>query len=82
MAGVAAKFPPQYMGSMLQGQALGGIFSAATLVLLLACGVSNESSGFYCFLITMIFLAVSLVAFIVLTRSEFFKVTILELIDT
>lgn len=73
LSGVAGKFPPSYMGSVVQGQALGGIFAAATNVVMLALGADNINAAFYDFLIAIIFLASALVAFVVLTRTEFFK---------
>ena len=62
------------MGAVVQGQALGGIFAAATNVIMLAFGASDVDAAFWDFLIAVIFLASALVAFIVLTRSEFYQV--------
>ena len=64
------------MGSVIQGQALGGIFAAGTNVLMIAIGGDSHSSAFYCFLITIVFLGLCLTAFIVVTRTEFYKVRI------
>merc|ERR1711993_123931 len=38
LSGLAGKFPPIYMGAVVQGQALGGIFAAASNVAMLAVG--------------------------------------------
>lgn len=73
LAGLAGHFPPRYMGSMVQGQAVGGIFAAATNVVLLALGADEVAAAFYCFLVAVIFLSTALIAFFVLTRSEFFQ---------
>ena len=61
------------MGSMIQGQALGGIFASATNVLTLWLGATAESSAFYCFLVTVVFLASAFVAYIMLTRTAFYR---------
>ena len=61
------------MGAVVQGQALGGIFAATSNVVMLACGADDVSAAFYNFLIAVIFLISALVAFIVLTRTEFFQ---------
>ena len=61
------------MGAVVQGQALGGIFAALTNVIMLACGADAVSAAFYDFLIAVIFLVSALGAFIILTRTEFFK---------
>merc|ERR1712141_894314 len=73
LSGLAGKFPPIYMGAVVQGQALGGIFAALTNVIMLACGADAVSAAFYDFLIAVIFLVSALGAFIILTRTEFFK---------
>ena len=61
------------MGAVVQGQALGGIFAAATNVIMLACGANAVTAAFPDFLIAVIFLITALIAFIVLTRTEFYK---------
>ena len=61
------------MGAVVQGQALGGIFAATSNVVMLACGADDVSAAFYNFLIAVIFLISALVAFIVLTQTEFFQ---------
>ena len=73
LSGLAGKFPPIYMGAVVQGQALGGIFAASSNVVMLACGADDVSAAFYNFLIAVIFLISALIAFIVLTRTEFFQ---------
>eukprot|EP00095_Tigriopus_kingsejongensis_P002892 maker-scaffold513_size150706-snap-gene-0.24 protein:Tk02892 transcript:maker-scaffold513_size150706-snap-gene-0.24-mRNA-1 annotation:"equilibrative nucleoside transporter 3" len=73
LAGLAAQFPPEYMGSMCQGQALGGIFASGTNVVTLLLGGTGETSALWCFLIAIIFLGSSLAALVFLTRTEFFQ---------
>ena len=62
------------MGAVVQGQAVGGIFAAASNVIMLALGADDVDAAFWDFLIAIIFLASALVAFIVLTKSEFYQV--------
>ena len=70
---MAGKFPPNYMGAVVQGQALGGIFAAASNVIILSFGADDVAAAFYDFLIAVIFLVSALIAFIFLTRSEFYQ---------
>ena len=76
-SGVCGKFPPSYMGGMMAGQALGGIFPALVNIFVIAMQVtgacqtipkisfnyqvSPEDIGFWCFLIAFIFVVLSLV---------------------
>ena len=45
LVGVAGKFPSKYMGGMMSGQALGGIFPALVNVGVLALKVREEAGG-------------------------------------
>ena len=63
------------MGAVVQGQALGGTFAAATNVVMLAFGANTVDAAFYDFLIAVIFLCSALVAFLVLNRTDFFHVS-------
>ena len=74
LAALAAKFPEMYMGSVVQGQALGGMFACAMNVLLIAVGATQERTAFFCFLISIGFLSLSLGAYIFVTRTPFYKV--------
>ena len=74
LMGVAGRFPPAYMGAMVQGQALGGIIAVCTNIAMLAVGLDDTNAAFWDFLIATIYLAVSLVAFLVVTRTDFYKV--------
>ena len=73
LSGLAGKFPPSYMGAVVQGQALGGIFAAASNVAMLAVGEGAVTAAFADFLIAVIFLVTALIAFIILTRTEFYQ---------
>uniref|UniRef100_A0A0K2TVN0 Uncharacterized protein n=2 Tax=Lepeophtheirus salmonis TaxID=72036 RepID=A0A0K2TVN0_LEPSM len=73
LLGVAGKFPGNYIGGVFSGQALGGIFASATNIVMLAFGASDQNSGFYSFIIACVFLLTSLVAFVAVTRTKFYK---------
>ena len=76
LAAVAAKFPEVYMGSVVQGQALGGMFACATNVLCIAVGATQEKTAIYCFLISILFLALSLAAYVFVTKTTFYRVCV------
>ena len=59
----------------MQGQALGGIFAAATNVVMLAFGADAVTATFCDFLIAVAFLVTALIAFLILTRTEFYIVS-------
>ena len=71
--GVAGKFPPAYMGAVFSGQAVGGIFASGCNVVFLAMGATALQSGFFCFLTSVVFLLTALVAYGMVTRSEFYQ---------
>ena len=60
------------MGAVVQGQALGGIFAAASNVVMLGCG-DAVTAAFADFLVAVIFMVTALIAFIILTRTEFYQ---------
>ena len=63
MSGLAGKFPPAYMGAVVQGQALGGIFAAASNVIMLSSG-SSVNAAFADFLVAVVFMVAALIAFV------------------
>ena len=73
LSAIAGQFPPKYMGSVVQGQALGGLFAAGTNVLCLALGADATYAAFCCFIVTIVFLATALAAYIFVHETEFFK---------
>jgi len=73
LVGVAGKFPPQYIGGVFSGQAVGGILASVTNVLMIATGVHPTLGAFFCFVFAVVFLGFSLGLYIWLTRSEFFQ---------
>jgi len=72
LIGVAGKFPPDYMGGMMAGQALGGIFPALVNIIVIALDVTPINLGFYCFLVAFIFVVLSLVAYCAIQTTNFF----------
>jgi len=72
LIGVAGKFPPNYMGGMMAGQALGGIFPALVNIFVIAMNVTPINLGFYCFLVAFIFVIFSLVAYCAIQTTNFF----------
>ena len=71
--GVVGKFPPSYMGGVMAGQALGGIFPALVNIFFIALNASPLNLGFYCFLVAFIFVLLSLVAYCAIQTTNFFK---------
>lgn len=47
LSGLAGKFPPSYMGAVVQGQALGGIFAAGSNVVSLITYILLRNFSFY-----------------------------------
>ena len=81
LAGLAGQFPSEYMGSLVQGQAIGGIITAVVNILSIASvdsdnKSSSSNSAFYCFLVAAIFIALDTVAFIFMTKTKFYKVCV------
>lgn len=71
--GIMGKFSPKYITAMIGGQALGGIFSAIAEIGALAVGASSIHSAFVYFMIGNAVLFLSLVSYIILSKSSFFK---------
>ena len=59
---------------MLQGQALGGVFAAATNVFIILLGDEPKDSAFFCFLITITFMLMTGCSLLILTLTKFFRV--------
>jgi len=73
LLGIAGRFPPEYMGAVFGGQAIGGIFASGTNVVVLSMGATPTQSAFFCFLISVVFLLSSLAVYAVATRTDFYK---------
>jgi len=78
LLGVSGKFPPAYIGGVFSGQAVGGIFASVTAVVMIALGTVPRDQAFFCFLVAVIFLAGSLVFYLIITRSEFYQYYLAE----
>jgi len=81
LLGVSGKFPPAYIGGVFSGQAVGGIFASVTAVVMIALGTEPQNQAFFCFLVAVVFLAGSLIFYIVITRTEFYKYYLAEKAD-
>jgi len=73
LVGVCGKFPSKYMGGMMAGQALGGIFPALVNIAVIAGNVSPESLGFSCFLTALLWVLLSILAYTAASTAQFFK---------
>lgn len=73
LMGILGRFSPKYITAMSSGQALGGIFTAATEICSLWIGASPVLSGLVYFIIGDVILFLSLIAYIVLEKAAFFK---------
>jgi len=71
--GVAGKFPPNYIGGMMSGQALGGIFPSLVNILVIAVQVKGADIGFYCFIVAFIFVLISLAMYAAVQTRPFFR---------
>ncbi|XP_066245365.1 equilibrative nucleoside transporter 3 [Euwallacea similis] len=71
--GIVSNFSPIYITATIGGQALGGIFAAAAEIVSLALGASSTHSALVYFLIGNITIALSIVLYIVLTKTVFYK---------
>ena len=71
---VIARFPPRFMGAMMQGQGLGGILSSGLSVILIMIG-SGDTVGVatYYFAFATIFLLISLLFYIMVNYNSFYK---------
>jgi len=72
LIGVCGKFPSTYMGGMMAGQALGGIFPAVVNIAVIAMQVDASDLGFYCFLTAFLFVLLSLVIYCAVQTTAFF----------
>ena len=82
MLGVSGKFPPQYIGGVFSGQAVGGIFASVTAVVMIVLGTKPSDQAFFCFLVAVLFLAGSLVFYVIITKSAFYQYYLAEKVET
>lgn len=71
--GISGLFTSEYVTAVISGQALGGVFTAIVEIITLTFGVSAKTAAFVFFMIGNVILVVSLVAYIAMAKTEFFK---------
>ncbi|XP_059488006.1 equilibrative nucleoside transporter 3 [Neocloeon triangulifer] len=71
--GIVGSFPHRYITAVVGGQALGGVFAALANIVSIWLGASPQSSALAYFLVADIVLATSVIAYLALSSSPFFK---------
>lgn len=71
--GIAGLFPSEYMTAVVSGQALGGIFTALTFLVVLTFGAAPNVTAFIYFIIGSVLILISIICYAILERKEFFK---------
>lgn len=74
--GIVGNFSPIYITATIGGQALGGIFAAAAEIVSLAIGASSTHSALVYFIIGNLTIIFSIVLYVVLTKTVFYKVSV------
>lgn len=67
--GIVGRFPAKYITASVSGQALGGVLAAVAEIVSLWVGASPVRSALVYFIMADIFIFISVLAFLVLTRS-------------
>ncbi|KAM7351686.1 equilibrative nucleoside transporter 1 [Cochliomyia hominivorax] len=71
--GIAGLFPSEYMTAVVSGQALGGIFTALTFLVVLTFGAAPNVTAFIYFVIGSALILINIVCYAILERKNFFK---------
>ncbi|CAG9762249.1 unnamed protein product [Ceutorhynchus assimilis] len=71
--GLVGNFSPKYITAVVGGQALGGIFAALAEIVSLALGASSTHTALVYFIIGNVTIALSIVSYVVLTKTVFYK---------
>uniref|UniRef100_A0A1I8MTX7 Nucleoside transporter n=1 Tax=Musca domestica TaxID=7370 RepID=A0A1I8MTX7_MUSDO len=71
--GIAGLFPSEYMTAVVSGQALGGIFTALTFIMVLAFGAAPNATAFVFFSIGIGLIFINIVCYAIVERKAFFK---------
>uniref|UniRef100_A0A182U796 Equilibrative nucleoside transporter n=2 Tax=Anopheles melas TaxID=34690 RepID=A0A182U796_9DIPT len=71
--GIAGQFSAHYMTAAVSGQALGGIFSAVADIIALTFASNPSTTAFVFFIVGCAVLLLSLFAYIVMSKTLFFK---------
>ncbi|XP_045113466.1 equilibrative nucleoside transporter 1-like isoform X2 [Portunus trituberculatus] len=71
--GVAGMFPEKYMTAVVSGQALGGVFASGARIVSLSVGAKDENSAFIYFMIAVIVMIFTLIAYLFMSKTDFYK---------
>lgn len=71
--GISGQFPSEYVTAVVSGQALGGVFTAIIEIVTITFASDPRSSALIFFTIGNILLVLSLVAYILMAKTKFFK---------
>lgn len=71
--GIAGQFPSEYMTAVVSGQALGGIFAALAEIIIITFQATPETSAFFYFIIGTVALMASIVLYVVINHTFYFK---------
>nr|CAI5869693.1 unnamed protein product [Callosobruchus analis] len=71
--GLVGKFSPLYITAVTGGQALGGIFAAIAQIVALSIGASSTHTALVYFIIGNLTITISIVSYVVLEKTIFFK---------
>lgn len=71
--GIMGKFSSKYITATIGGQALGGIFAAISQIVALAIGASSVHSAFVYFMVGNVMILLTLVSYVILSKTVFFK---------
>lgn len=71
--GISGQFPSEYVTAVVSGQALGGVFTAFIEIMTITFASDPRGSAVIFFTIGNILLVLSVVAYILMTRTVFFR---------
>ncbi|XP_037882702.1 equilibrative nucleoside transporter 1 [Glossina fuscipes] len=72
--GVAGLFPSEYMTAMVSGQALGGILTALTFIIVLALGAGDPTiTAFTFFIVGSVLILLNIVCYAIMESKPFFQ---------
>lgn len=71
--GVAGMFPEKYMTAVVAGQALGGVFASGARIVSLSVGAQDANSAFIYFMIAVIVMIFTLLAYLYMSKTDFYK---------
>lgn len=71
--GIAGLFPAEYMTAVVSGQALGGIFTALTFIVVLTFDAGPNVTAFIYFIIGSILILLNIICYAIMEKKDFFK---------